>query len=63
MNLGNNLKTLRKNKKITLEELAEYISVSPQTVSKWENNISAPDISMLPLLADFYNVSIDEMCG
>lgn len=59
MNLGNNLKTLRKNKNITQEELAEYISVSPQTVSKWENNISAPDISMLPLLADFYNVSID----
>ena len=61
MNIGNNLKVLRKNKNITQEELAQYLSVSPQSVSKWENNISAPDISMLPVLADFYNISIDEL--
>ncbi len=59
MNLGNNLKELRKEKNITQEDLAEYLLVSPQTVSKWENNISTPDISVLPLLADFYNTTID----
>lgn len=61
MNLGNNLRVLRKSKNITQEELAEYIGVSPQTVSKWENNNNAPDLSMLPVLADFYKISIDEL--
>lgn len=61
MDLGNNLKVLRNNKNITQEDLAEYLSVSPQTVSKWENNVSAPDISLLPLLAEFYHISIDEL--
>lgn len=59
MNLGNNLKLLRKERNITQEELAEYLLVSPQTVSKWENNVSTPDISVLPLLADFYETTID----
>lgn len=59
MNLGNNLKALRKERNITQEDLASYLSVSPQTVSKWENNASAPDISMLPILADFYDTTID----
>ena len=61
MNLGNNLKVLRKSKNITQEELAEYIGVSPQTISKWENNNNMPDLSMLPILADFYRISIDEL--
>lgn len=59
MNLGNNLKILRKERNITQEELAEYLLISPKTVSKWENNISAPDITTLPILADFYNTTID----
>lgn len=61
MNIGNSLKNLRKNKNLTQEELAQHLSVSPQTVSKWENNLSAPDISMLPVLAEFYNITIDEL--
>jgi len=59
MNLGNNLKVLRKERNITQEDLAEYLLVSPQTVSKWENNVSTPDLSILPLLADFYHTTID----
>lgn len=59
MNLGNNLRVLRKEKNITQEDLAEYLLVAPQTVSKWENNVSTPDISVLPVLADFYNTTID----
>ena len=52
MNFGSNLKKLRKEKNLTQETLAECLNVSAQTVSKWENGASMPDVSMLPLLAD-----------
>ncbi len=61
MDLGNNLKTLRKSKNLTQEELAECLNLSPQTISKWENNLSMPDISMLPILADYYGISVDSL--
>lgn len=61
MNIGNNLKSLRKLNNFTQEELAQHLSLSPQTISKWENDQSCPDISMLPVLADFYGISIDEL--
>lgn len=61
MNLSNNLRSLRKNHHLTQEELADALGLSPQTVSKWENNVTSPDISLLPLLADYYNISIDEL--
>ena len=47
----------RKEKGITQEELAEYIGVSKAAVSKWESGQSYPDISLLPELAAFFNVS------
>ncbi len=59
MDFGTNLKQLRKEKNLTQEELAECLSVSPQTVSKWENNISMPDLSMLPVLADYFGITVD----
>lgn len=59
--LGNKLKTLRKNKNITQEELASALSVTYQAVSKWERNISTPDISMLPVIARYYGITIDEL--
>ena len=61
MNIGNSLKNLRKLNNFTQEELAQHLSLSPQTISKWENNQSCPDISMLPVLAEFYGISIDEL--
>jgi transcriptional regulator with XRE-family HTH domain len=53
----------RKEKGITQEELAEYIGVSKAAVSKWESGQSYPDISLLPELAAFFNVSVDELLG
>lgn len=61
MEFGNNLKQFRKGKGLTQEEFAECINVSPQTVSKWENNLSMPDISMLPVLADYFKITVDAL--
>ncbi len=59
--LGNKISTLRKAKGIKQEELAERLGVSPQAVSKWENDISCPDIMLLPKLADIFQVTVDEL--
>ena len=61
MNFGSNLKKLRKEKNLTQETLAECLNVSAQTVSKWENGASMPDVSMLPLLADYFRGSVDSL--
>jgi transcriptional regulator with XRE-family HTH domain len=53
----------RKEKGITQENLAEYIGVSKASVSKWESGQSYPDILLLPELATFFNVSVDELLG
>lgn len=61
MNLGTNIKQLRKEKNLTQEDLAECLGVSPQTVSKWENNLSMPDVSCLPVLADYFGITVDAL--
>ena len=61
--LGDKIYNLRKNRKISQEEFAEILNTSRQAVSKWENDLSAPDISTLPILADILNVSLDELLG
>ena len=53
----------RKEKGITQEKLAEYIGVSKASVSKWESGQSYPDILLLPELATFFNVTVDELLG
>ena len=63
MKLGLTISKLRKEKGMTQEELAEKVNVSAQAVSKWENDISMPDISVLPVLAEVFDVSIDELLG
>lgn len=63
INIGENLKILRKSKDITQEMLADFLGVSFQTVSKWERGDCFPDIIMLPSLANFFEVSIDELMG
>lgn len=61
LKIGNKIKSLRKKQHITQEQLAEKIGVSFQAVSKWENDIALPDITLLPVLADFFGVSTDEI--
>jgi len=53
----------RKEKGITQEQLAEYIGVSKASVSKWESGQSYPDILLLPELATYFNISVDELLG
>lgn len=54
---------LRKKKQVKQTELANQLGVSVQTVSKWENDICMPDISLLPDIAAFFQVSVDELLG
>jgi len=61
MNIGNNISALRKKKGITQEELANELGVSAQAVSKWENNSSCPDVSLLTEIADYFGVSVDAL--
>lgn len=61
--ISENIKRLRKAKKITQEELAEIFNVTPAAVSKWENNETYPDITLLFPLSHFFGVSIDELMG
>lgn len=61
MNIGNNISALRKKKGITQEELANELGVSAQAVSKWENNSSCPDVSLLTQIADYFGVSVDAL--
>lgn len=59
--LGKRIAELRKEKGLKQEALAEKLSVSPQAVSKWENDQSCPDISVLPLLAELLGVTVDQL--
>ena len=61
--LGKRIAMLRKEKGLTQEQLAEKVGVSAQAVSKWENDVSCPDITLLPLLADILGVTVDELLG
>ena len=61
--LGKNIKTFRKNKGLTQEELAELLSITPQAVSKWESESGLPDVSMLIPLAQVLGVSTDALLG
>jgi transcriptional regulator with XRE-family HTH domain len=61
MEIGNKIKQLRYQSKLTQEQLATKVGVSPQSVSKWETGLTLPDISMLPILAEVFGVTIDEI--
>ena len=61
MELGNKIKSLRLKAGLTQEKLADELNVSFQAISKWENNVCAPDIAMLPKLSVFFGVTIDEL--
>lgn len=61
--LGERIADLRRERGITQENLAGTIGISPQAISKWENNATMPDIMLLPIIADTLGVTIDELFG
>lgn len=61
MTLGEKLSEKRRAKNMTQDDVAEKLGVTPQAVSKWENDASCPDISLLPTLASLYETTIDEL--
>ena len=61
MKLGEKIKSLRKQKNISQEVFANYLGVSFQAVSKWENGNTMPDVTMIPAIASFFGVSTDEL--
>ena len=63
MNVGRNIFELRKQKGIKQEELAAQLGVTAAAVSKWENGYTLPDILMLCALADFFEVTTDDLLG
>lgn len=63
MYLAENLRKYRMMKNMTQEDVAEYLSITPQSVSKWERGESYPDITFLPALANIFETSIDLLLG
>lgn len=61
--IGKNIAKLRKLNNLTQEQLAEKVGVSPQAVSKWENGLSCPDITLLPTIAKLFGITVDELLG
>lgn len=61
MNIGANIRELRKKRGITQEQLAESIGISFQAVSKWETGTSLPDITLVPVLAAYFGVTTDAL--
>ena len=59
--LGTRIASLRRERNLKQDELAEKLGVSPQAVSKWENDQTCPDISLLPQLAKILGVTVDEL--
>ncbi len=61
--IGNNIKALRKRDKRTQEDVAEALGITFQAVSRWESGISYPDMEMIPAIANYFGVTIDELFG
>ncbi len=61
INLGLKIKQLRKERKLTQEMLAQALDVTPQAVSKWEMNLTYPDITLIPVIANYFEVSLDTL--
>lgn len=61
--IGENIKRKRLEKGLTQEEVARHIGISTQSVSKWERCEGYPDIEILPILANYFKISIDELLG
>ena len=63
MTIGKNIAELRKSSGMTQEQLAETLGVSSQSISKWENEVTMPDIMLLPVIAGCFDITVDELYG
>lgn len=63
INIARTIATKRKERGITQDELAKYMCVSRVSISKWETGQSYPDIQLLPKLASYFDISMDELMG
>lgn len=63
INIGETIKSMRKDKSITQETLAAFLGVTNQSISKWERGETYPDITMLPAIASFFGTSVDNLLG
>ena len=61
ISLGEKIKTLRKEKNVSQEKLASFLDVSYQAISKWENDVTCPDIFLLPEIARFFDITVDDL--
>ena len=61
--MSENLKRLRKEKGLTQVELAEKLNLSQSTIASWENGKRRPDLDFLPVIADFFGVTVGEIYG
>ena len=61
--IGENLKRLRRRRNLTQEEVAAHLGISFQAISKWERGDGYPDITMLPALAHYFDVTVDDLIG
>ena len=61
MTIGKRIAALRREKELKQDDLAQMLQVSPQAVSKWENDLTCPDIALLPQLAKILGVTVDEL--
>ena len=59
--IGVKIRELRRRDNVTQEKLAEALNVSYQSVSRWENDMTYPDISLIPVIARFFQVTTDEL--
>ena len=59
MNIGKSIKRLRIKNGLTQQQLADYLNVSMQTISRWETSVTFPDVFMLPTLSKLFNVTVD----
>lgn len=63
LSVGENIKFLRKSKDITQEQLAEMLNVSCQSISRWELGVCYPDMELLPMLAEIFEITVDKLLG
>lgn len=63
LKIGENIKQMRKYRDITQEHFAEMLGVSTQSVSRWELGVCYPDMELLPVIAEFFGVSVDKLIG
>ena len=59
--IGEKIRLLRRKSSVTQDQLAEYLGVTPQAVSRWESGVCYPDMNALPAIADYFSVSMDEL--